>query len=151
MDSNAAFKRNAKQLQRVLKLKAANIATLARSKGHNLTKVYVGAVLNVDKVTNITLAKLDAFAEVFGQRPMDLLNPLGFDDNGQVKGAAGGLNNQWLEQSIIEVEQLMLEANLSDSAIKARAIALIYDHKTHGDEQSLNLLLQQLRLQFGVQ
>ena len=92
MSTNEVFKNNVLFLQQQLRMKDSHIADIAQSKGKALTKSYVGKVLNSAKVTNITLDKVDAFAVAFNQRPIDLLNPLGFDKDGNPKGVEHSLN-----------------------------------------------------------
>jgi hypothetical protein len=144
MSTNKVFKDNALFLQQHLRMKDSHIADIAQSKGKDLTKSYVGKVLNSAKVANITLDKVDAFAAAFNQRPIDLLNPLGFDEDGNPKGVDHLLNIEVLEQSVLEVDEIVQQTGVTEKSFKAKAIALVYAHKVSGDDANLPALLTQL-------
>ena len=147
MSSNQVFKQNALFLQHYLGLKDVHIADMARAKGKALTKSYVGKILKNSANANISLDKVDAFAAVFEQRPIDLINPLGFDENGISIGHTSVLNVELLSQSIVEVESILSHMNVKDSEFKAKAIALVYGHKASGKEGDFENVLRQLLLE----
>ncbi len=144
MDLNGVFKNNVLFLQQQLRLNNAQIATIANSKGFTLTKAYVGKFLNPAKTTNISLDKVDTIAAVFNKRPVDLLNPLGFDENANPKGVEHLLNTAMLSESILDVDIVMKELNVVNAQFRAKAIAVVYEHKVTGGDTDLRSLLTTL-------
>ncbi len=139
MNLNEIFKNNVLFLQQQLRLKNAQIATIASTKGYALTKAYVGKLLKPSVMTNVSLEKVSAFSTVFNQRPIDMLNPLGFNENGSPKGTEHLLNVDVLTESIMEVETLMEESELVDAQFRAQAVTLVYDHKMQNNKSQSSL------------
>ena len=144
MNLNEIFKNNVLFLQQQLRLKNAQIATIASTKGYALTKAYVGKLLRPSVMTNVSLEKVSAFSTVFNQRPIDMLNPLGFNENGSPKGTEHLLNVDVLSSCIIDIDTVMTELNIVDTTLRAQAIAVVYDHKMKNDEINVRAILSTL-------
>lgn len=146
MNLNKVLKNNLLFLQQHQQIKNAQIAALAGLKGYDLTKSYVGKILNVSKVANVSLDKVCAFSAVFEHRPVDMLNPLGFKEDGSPQGTEDLLNEDILLDSIVEVETVMQELNITNPQFKARAITVIYAYKKKNDDTKPDLrsVLQEL-------
>ncbi|MFT4924116.1 MAG: hypothetical protein ACI8WB_000194 [Phenylobacterium sp.] len=145
-DLNEIFIVNARLLRGVLGLNNNQIANTATSRGYNLSRSYVGKVLDAKHIVNIGLDKVAAFCAGLGQRPVDMFNPLGFTD-GKPQGITHLLDEDVLDESIAHVEMVMEQMEVVDPTFKHRAITIVYAHKMKGGDianvrHELKLLLQ---------
>lgn len=142
MDSNKVFKANLRKLLNARGISNTELARLSTNAGYDLTKSYVGKVLHETDQTNVTLSKVDGIAKVLNVTPIDLINPMGIDPDGEL--AAPALNLSLLQKCIADAKRISKDVGIDDPGFEAKATALHYEAEISQDDSRLQRELLKL-------
>ena len=144
MSIKSILSKNGVQLRSI---KGWNNADIVRSALENKgIKIHASTVSNIlDKGKPFSSGTVDALSAAFCVSPVDLLNPLGFDENGKPVGREIVYPEDAINYSIYKVLNIVKKLEISDQAwINETIMSAVFEYESSGPQAADDLILKSL-------